>query len=255
MKKTLLTSLALAGLLLASPSVASAAEIVNEGFDYTHWSTGDTPMNANWTVHSGSNPVSIALTHATLPVPHVSINNGVAYTSFSETITGDFELSVNAIHPAYSRLLWFGLFNATGTQGYVFYWNSATDTTWGAGEGYVQIKRFDSAPISYQTAGVNITSQTVSGHNAITAPFANLKLTWVDATNTLSISVDGVVKGSLVDNTLDASSFARIYLAGNGGTRFDDVVLTAAIPEPSTYAAAFGGVALAGALLSRRRRN
>lgn len=237
--------------------VANAETIVSDGFDYTAFSTGLTPMNANWSVHSGTNP-TIALTHATLPVPNVAVDNAVTFTSFSETITGDFELSVKGIHRDYSRVLWFGLFNAAGTNGYVLDWNSSTSNNF-AGQGYVTIRRYDSAPTSFASSGVALTANIGSGHLAANfttgAPFADLKLTWVDATNTLSLSVDGIVKASIVDETLDPSSFARIYLAGNGFTRYDDVLLTATIPEPSTYAMIFGGITLVGALCQRRRHN
>lgn len=55
--------------------------------------------------------------------------------------------------------------------------------------------------------------------------------------------------GSSLSGLIDSSSLGTLSLSGN------DLVLTiSAIPEPSTYAAIFGGVALVGAIALKRRK-
>lgn len=88
-----------------------------------------------------------------------------------------------------------------------------------------------------------------------------------------SVAVGNNSQWSVSNTTIVSSSMAtfssmttfRLYgFNGTGSptnnginTRFDDITLSvsaSAIPEPSTYAAIFGGAALAGAAVVRRRR-
>lgn len=77
-----------------------------------------------------------------------------------------------------------------------------------------------------------------------------------DLSNVVTFSVNGVLGATITDATAGAISVADLGGLGFSTTSqpayFDDMSL-AAIPEPSTYAAIFGGLALLGAFVYRRR--
>lgn len=76
---------------------------------------------------------------------------------------------------------------------------------------------------------------------------------------TLDIGIDGNIDATLVSTgTAPNNPFASLRfggpsnLSGGDGTFYDNISLEV-IPEPSTYAAVFGGLALLGAFVYRRR--
>ncbi len=70
----------------------------------------------------------------------------------------------------------------------------------------------------------------------------------------VELDFDKIVGGSLSkvgSGTLNGANFAGVYSADT----FFTINAVSAVPEPSTYAAIFGAVALAGVMLRRRRQS
>lgn len=198
-------------------------------------------MNAVWTANSG-NPPTIVTNDPSLPPPYAKLNNGTAYVNLNRVLTNDFILTVDALHTSYSRYLWVGIFNATGTQGYGFSWDSSGVTSYSSGGG-VTIKKFSvsnpTTDLTWNTLGTALGSTVASGHNpgntsaaAISSPFAQFKLTWSNDTHTLQLSVDGIVLSTVTDSSF--TSFGRVYLSGNGSGLYDN--LSVATPTGATSA-------------------
>lgn len=78
-----------------------------------------------------------------------------------------------------------------------------------------------------------------------------------DTSNVITFAVDGVIGATITDADPGAMTIADLGGLGFADTEqpayFDDASLTV-IPEPSTYAAIFGGFALLGAFAYRRRQ-
>jgi parallel beta-helix repeat protein len=179
----------------------------------------------NWTGVSGSAPTLISSDPNIATAPYLRQGNGTAKATLPSTVTGNWTLSFKALHTNYSRGLWIGLFDASGTQGYGISWDSSIATAY-SGQGFVNIRKFSltSEPV-FSDTGTSLTPNTGSGHTigATTAPMARYELSWDAATNTLYLSINGIPKASCTDTSY--SSFSRIYLRGSTYALFDDVTL------------------------------
>jgi len=221
----------LAALVVPISAQAQGLALAADAINYSGWSTGGAPMNAVWTLNSGSTP---ALTAE--PSPSTSsfftLSNAVITGVVDHTFINDFEIEVNAIHTSYSKGLWIGMFNAAGTQGYAMLWDSALATQYSS-QGHVSIRKYSVASLGslvFNSANTILGSSTGSGHNsgnttsaAITPPFARLKLTWNNATDTLNLYVNGVLKRTVTDSSF--SSFSRICIGGGTGSKFDNLAV------------------------------
>jgi parallel beta-helix repeat protein len=179
----------------------------------------------NWSGVNGSAPSLISSDPNIATAPYLRIGNGTARATLPTTVSSNWTLSFKALHTNYSRSLWIGLFNASGTQGYGVSWDSSTSTAY-SGQGFVNIRKFTlTAEPVFSDTGTSLTSNTGSGHTsgAITAPMAHYELSWDAATHTLYLRVNGIPKASCTDSSY--SSFSRIYLRGSTYALFDDVTL------------------------------
>jgi hypothetical protein len=177
---------------------------------------------SNWSQVNGSAPILASDPNIPQQGTYLSLNNGLVRADLNQTLTQDFSVSFKARHSAYRRSLWVGLFNAAGTQGYAALWDSAV-----SGPGVVSIRKFNlTAPLGdWLDDGDQISPGIVySGHTAVGASFAVLKLTWDNRTDMLTLSVDGVPKVSVADPSF--SSFSRVYLRGNDRSQFDDLTVS-----------------------------
>jgi len=106
---------------------------------------------------------------------------------------------------------------------------------------------FDALSANGVTLGNATLSLTELGSGTLTIG-STFKI--VDNTSASSISgtFSGLAEGGTV--TVGSNTFTISYIGGTGN---DITLTTSAIPEPATYAAAFGALALAGAVWNRRR--
>lgn len=215
----LLCTLALLAPGLSFAAYEPAAYQIADPISYTGWNTGASPMNAVWPYANGTAP---AISTSGGDIRFV-LNNGVTGTTFAHPLTSGFDLTFDALHTSYSRLLWIGLFNDAGTQGYGLAWDSSLSGI-GGGKGFVSIRSFNlSAPPTYPTHGTVLQGVVGSGHVATALPMARLRLTWDRDSNTLKLYVDGVLKQTVVDTAF--TSFSRLYAFGYTGSIFDNVAV------------------------------
>jgi hypothetical protein len=215
----LLCTLALLASGLSLAAYEPAAYQVADPISYTGWNTGPTPMNAFWP-YAGGNAPAISTSGNDI---RFTLNNGITGTPLAHPLTSGFDLTVDALHTSYSRLLWVGLFNDTGTQGYGLAWDSSLSGING-GMGVVSIRKFSSTGTpTYSNQGSLLGSATNSGHVATAFPMARLRLTWDRDNSTLKLYVDGVLKQTVVDSSF--TSFSRLYASGYTGSIFDNVAV------------------------------
>lgn len=192
--------------------------------------SGNTIVNpcnnlSQWESVDGNAPVLVATSSTGLPVPTMQLGNGVACARLTQTVnTGSlssWSLSFKALHTSFSRLLWLGLFDATGRQGYAAIWDSTA-----SGQGNVAIGKFNQAAEPVWSDTATFLASALSGHTAgaTTPPMADVVLSWSAAANALTLSVDGVLRAQVNDSSF--SSFNRLYVRGNTNALIDDVVLT-----------------------------
>ena len=208
--------------------------VTSDDFTYTGWSTGTSPMIAHWTSNSGNAPF-IMTNNSSLAPSYISLNNGVICTNLSRTLTTDFTVSIRVLQTAYSQEQWVGIFNAAGTQGYGFLWDSNAVTSFNS-EGGVSIEKFsvpNATALLFNAYGQRLTIPVASGHNpgnatsaAITAPFANFQLSWSAKTYTLTLAVDGVVKATYTDAAAPYATFSRIFISGKEHGLYDSLSIT-----------------------------
>lgn len=197
----------------------------DDGFDYSAWSSGAAPMKPTWSLVSGSSAPAIYST--TSGDSYVQLNNVVLSRALDKMPTDSFDLDVDVLPGTYSTLLWIGLFNQAGTEGYGFSWDSASSTQ-NNGCGVVAIRKYAVASpssLAFNTSGTLLGSVQNSGHVVNVQPFAHVRLSWRKDTGALSLYVDGRLLSS-VNNETSYSSFARVYLGGFNYSRFANIRLT-----------------------------
>lgn len=252
----LLATIALVTAVAGLQQTHASVIVFSEDFTYDGWNTGDNKMNATWT--SVVNTPALMNGSGAWPETYLRLNNSTVYTSAGDTmITDDFSLTVTMFCESYGRSNWFAITDATGTNGYYVRWDGAADTQYN-GEGRVGIGKITATIAGYQTNPGTLLSSpqyVQSGHLAAggnTVPFATVTLSWIAATNTLELWVDGVNKQSVVDASF--SSFSRIYLSGNANGLYGSVNLST-VPEPASAVAIFAAAGLlACAIRSAKRR-
>lgn len=206
--------------LLQPVQAQQPQSIFGDGFDYSGWNSGAMKMSNVWSAVSGTTPTVVTNGVAPNPATYITLGNGVISANLSRTLTTDWTLSMNILHTTTSRSQKVSLFNAAGTQGYGLVWNSST-----GGNGLVNIVKYNvTAPLLYNTAGTSLTTAVNSGHGITNAPFALIQLMWESDTHTLTLYVDGVQKGSVVDTAY--ASFSKIFVAGNTSGWFDNASVT-----------------------------
>lgn len=243
------------GCACALPLPSMAVEIFSETFDYSGWSEGETPMNAVWTgVGAGARTIVAGVPDTPFPTSYLALGNSAVTTGLGQTITGDFSLSISILHSTTQRFQWVSITSDTG-EGYGFGWSSDNSPT---GSGSVKLRRYDVLPTAYNSNGTAITANASSGHAGVTLADsttpATFTLSWASATNTLTLEQEGSIVSTLSDPALTYNTFSRVTLSGNTSGYFDDLSVSAAIPEPSTYGAVLGSLALTAAVFTSRRR-
>lgn len=107
------------------------------------------------------------------------------------------------------------------------------------------------------------TSKLTLGNASSIADTATLSFISTMATGSINLNFDGteLLAGIYKTNGTPSSIVAGLYTADELNTFFSTTIFTGtgslqfgAVPEPSTYAALFGGLALAGVVFTRRRR-
>jgi hypothetical protein len=228
-------------LIALCPAHAKEVEsaIFDDPVNYSGWNTGPLPMEAIWKSKSGSRPSIVTIAPDNTGF---ELNNGVIFTRLPRNAGTDFELSFDALHTSFSRLIWAGLFNDEGTQGYVLAWDSGLSKYFNS-QGVVSIRKFDIEPgspgLRFNTGGALLSKPQASGHNpgndttaAIAEPYARLKLTWQGSTHTLRLYVDGALMQTVVDSSFN--SFRSLYLAGGTGSRFDNILVASPLASPTS---------------------
>ncbi len=136
----------------------------------------------------------------------------------------NWTLTFDAGHSARQRGLWVGLFDESRTKGYGVLWNSSS-----RGTGLVTIRKFDlNSEVQWEDKGVAITDPVRSGHDPLDPALARIELSWIRATRTLYLSVDGVPRAQVVDDSF--GSFARLIMRGNTSSYFDNLMLLSETP-------------------------
>lgn len=240
--------------------VASGA-VFSDTFNYHTWDTGDgllDPMADVWTSVNGLVPtiVKSSTTYTSFETPYLNMRAGVITANLGQSLTGDFQLTVNALHYVDGRSFWVGLFNDAGTQGYGLRWEG-----YALGGGSLRMVSFDQAtlasnllfsatpgsPAFYLGGPVGRPGQpanTTEG-GAAAAEFITVGLSWVAETKSLTLSIGGVDQGSVMLGEDAFDSFSKIYVGATADVAIGDItVSTSTIPEP-----AHAGVIVAGASL------
>lgn len=229
-------------------STAHAGVIFEENFDYAN----EAELDAAWSFvqTGGGNPLKLGTDAAvTSDEPYGIVGNVIISRDLGSTVTGDWVLSLDMIHTNYRRDSWVMLVNADGDEGYGLRWRSLSETA-NDGQGAVSIVKLTDAPAVWDDSSVltTLSSETASGNVAIENPFAEMQLSWQASTGTLTLTVDGVQKGTAIDG--DFSSFSQMYIRGNGDQLHDNILL---IPEPGSMGLMAIGAAMVLARSSRAR--
>jgi len=234
--------------LFGTASATAATITLTDSFTYSGIFTGASPLSNTWTRISGSGD----LTDDALRAPDVKFSSNYLQIQRNvvlqrqlgtgATIAGDFTLSATVSFSDYGagKQLWFGIFDADGTHGYVAHFNSQT-----SGGGVVRLKEFDVASpgeLTYNLSGTNLTTSAASsGLTSAVDTSARLSLVWSAADQKLTLLVNGTAISSLSGISIagaPVSEFSYLYIGGNTGAQFSDIELTGVpqIPEPTPAA-------------------
>jgi len=246
----LIAAIATLGLAAASVTTASAANIAISGASITG------TLNANatpFTENTGNTITEVAMASAVLSA-YASDTGGVWNfdTAFAAAASGDaFSLTYGA---SQNKTLLLTL----------------TDTGGGLSQGNGN-PVFASGAF-FLASGGSVTSHTLTPDQYLQS-VGIFELNRFDVGRTFTISATFLDNTTLTTGTgtgdttywngftATGTNYIKsftITMSGSGLTRFDDlafVVAPSAVPEPSTYAIAAGGLALVGAMVSRRRQS
>lgn len=244
MKKMLLGAMTL---ILALVPV-KAVTVLQDGFSYTGWNSGATPMNTSgwqlYTTNPSSNPSFLSTDGGTNTA--LSLNNrGVRYDFSSVgTITQDFTVNFKLQTDAASRNQYFLITSAPDVNGVVTGYgvNLSSAANYGT-TGAMAINSVNIADSAItngssgtKIAGYSLTNDTLSIGSAPTtlSSFLDVTFTW-NNTGLMTLSVNGSQLMSVTNTSY--ASFSRVYLFGNTNGYFDDLsVNTSAVPEPTALA-------------------
>lgn len=245
---------------------ASATTLIDENFNY---STGTEMTTGGW-----SGGASSYISTDSGAGKAVGFNALARYYDFTtatgKTITQDFTLTVKADISGYGNQLYVLMVSEPDANnvitGYGFLWDTVTSGSW-SGVGFVQLTKV-SYDLDTTTMNGNTPGSTASPFNTpvgsgaiaptaaptLSTDFNSFVLSWDNATDSISLSVNGSTKTTKVDSTY--SSFSRVYIAGKFGSAYYDSVslTTTAIPEPASFAAMAGGLGLMVVMVGRRKR-
>src|SRR5262245_44173343 len=124
MRRLMSTAILGVQLMATGPALAGTAQPLGPGFGtsgltYTPFTEdmaygGDSP----WIALLGTAPVFVASDPNIGHEPYMRLGNGLARADLQQTVSREFSLSFRAIHSAFARGLWVGLFDETGRRGY-----------------------------------------------------------------------------------------------------------------------------------------
>lgn len=257
----------LAPLVLASSLGAAIAPVFSEDFSDYSGTSASLDFYQKWTRLSGSGNLANDAFHAENPgdakFPNAAWlqvqRNTVHQQTLTTAVTGDFTLSAVVSFSEYAtgKQLWFGLFDSSGTHGYVAHFNSQT-----SGGGVLRLREFNvssTGNLTYDLVGSNLTaSASASGLASAVDNAAKLTLSWNASTQKLSLLINDTPVSGLTGISVSASaitSFSNIAFGGTSGAQFSDIRLsgTTNIPEPAGVAILISGSILLTGLFIRRR--
>lgn len=200
---------------------------------------GDSP----WIALLGTPPAFVASDPNVGHAPYMRLGNGLVRADLQQTVSRELSLSFRAIHTAFARGLWVGLFDETGRRGYALLWDSALVDQF-SDQGALKILRFDltqslesSGSWAALPTGQVVGNQLVaSGHAAVYGAgnfdFARLQLNWDGASHQLTVisGDDATPRLTVTDAAPWAGgwvpAFSRVYVRGNTDSLVDDVTVT-----------------------------
>jgi hypothetical protein len=230
-------------LVVAVISAADAwgAEVMQDDFAYTNFSSGRVPMNRRWESIEGMDPFAIRFEACSGELPgRLRTINSLAWTDLGKTLSKDFKVKIKMLPSAYSLQGWVGLSDGSGKQGYAFLWNSSAPDS-SNGQGFVRIGKFSTSRLNANSW--NVTDATMgwtplgkgntnSGHGAdqtadaaLATPMAEMEFSWDAETGTLRLWVDG--RSVLTVEDRELQRFTRIYIGGGNSIYFSDLTVSA----------------------------
>lgn len=198
--------------------------ILDDAYDYTGWNTGSNRMSEKWNPAGSSSTPTFGEENGDR---YARLNNAVFTRSLECNLSEDFDLTADVMHTGYARVLWIGLFNSDGTNGYGAAWDSSLSTLQD-GCGVVSIRKFTGSGLSsltFDSLGTLLGSPQNSGHKVNTLPFAKLRLTWRKETGQLKVYMDGRLMET-VRGENSYSNFSRVCFGGGDDTRFSNIKVT-----------------------------
>jgi hypothetical protein len=284
MKKTPLSLLAgMTALVLTAGALSAQDLLFSHAWDTAADTVGREPVTATtwapWSTDyrqsnyvAGSVQVAGDPTGAVFgsgPNQYLSVRDATAYgfgatltTVETQVMTISFDLITRANTSAASRALNIGFYGSTGTIGnpnrtQVTSINTVTSSVTGATGSFGShgdLSRFD---IIYNNSNASI-SHFVSGTEYFIP--SGQSSVWVNGVHL--VTHDGGGRGADASAAIGQNLGGVAFLTDNHATSrasydLDNFMVhngASVIPEPSTYALIFGGLALAGAYLIRRRR-
>ncbi|EIP98245.1 hypothetical protein OpiT1DRAFT_02697 [Opitutaceae bacterium TAV1] len=258
-----------ASLLSALP--VSASLVVDEGFNYANLTAFN---NAGWSVVKTGN--SFYFFDVGADRAGGGYNNQIKKSFYSANTAADsFTLTADIAMTAFSGGMYVLIASAPDTEGkiygYAISWNGGTPTGTYAPNGAFAIGAVNGALESELTYGYGIagtkavlssyvkTNTVITGTNANPAAvsdFGSVTLTWEKSTGSLNLylGTDTSSPPALSIANTAYSSFANIYISGNGWTFVNNVTLDMTltqVPEPRVCAL-LAGVVMGSLVLLRR---
>lgn len=239
------TSLTLAlGLVVA---VSASASVVSWNFDNNGTVTGSTHFAgvvsvANWNNSWPSNPTTNLIDDA-----GAATTLDISYSSF-----GNYR--IQASHPGVDG---DGTYNSELLNGYLNSGSTQTPATSSVSLSQISYASYDL--IVYFSSDVAGRTGTVTD-GTTTYDFSTIGLTSVSGTNailTQTTSTGGsnpLANYAIFSGLTGTTKTITVNIPNFGGIAGFQLVEAAAIPEPSTTVALFGGAAVLAALITRRRR-
>jgi hypothetical protein len=167
--------------------------------------TDDFSSAASWTQTDSSDPAPFNF--ADPGSPALALDDSVAYESLNGAVSGNWTVNVTGQVTTTSRNLAFGLFDGAGQYGYVAYVDSSTNV---AGIAAYKVTNPAGGWASYGIYGPQFAGDPLQ--------FNVYQLSYVAATHTLSLNVNGVPVTTLADQS--CSTFTSVYLIGSGSGLF-----------------------------------
>ncbi len=246
---------------LAATGALHAATLVNDQFIDAGFTNGTDAQDAGWNAVANATPTigafnssgntSNALrldTTATFSVTTGTFTNATPL-SIGESITLSFDFRIIAPPVSDGAGLRFGLSSSANTYALTF----GTGASSGAG-----LAQFGASTTSGTNTGYALTGSAFSINDTASHTFS-LQITRTGSTSLSFVgTVDANTVSAVTSNSVSNFTFTNIVL-GQGSAAFNDfnidnVLVTTAIPEPSSTALLLGAGVLSAVLMARPKR-